>query len=422
MILYGFACAGSFCVKRKIMKAMSNEHGAAPRFRRTWAEIDLDAITWNVEKSKEHIAKANGHDVKMMCVVKSDAYGYGAREVAKHLESIGVDYLGVACIDEAEEIRTAGVRMPIHIFGDTPASEIGRLLDMDLDQTVHSLAYARALNDAAAAYGRKLRVQIELDTGMGRMGFLCEEDTLEQLAEEITEVVRLPWLEPAGIFAHFAVSDDPGIVESEDYTRLQYARFQKGIEAVEAASGFTFPLHHCCNSGGIAFFPHMAMDMVRNGIITYGMSPMADAVGGIPAMTVKTTVSVVRTIPAGNTVSYGRTFTAERETRIAVLPIGYGDGLVRLMSNHVDVMTPYGRAPQIGRICMDVCMIDVTDLPEVKAGDVVEVYGRNITAQEDANRSGTIAAELTCCLPARVPRLYYRGGELVCDEQRLLQR
>ena len=234
--------------------------------------------------------------------------------------------------------------------------------------------------------------------------------------------MRLPLLEPAGIFAHFAVSDDPGIVESEDYTRLQYARFQKGIEAVEAASGFTFPLHHCCNSGGIAFFPHMAMDMVRNGIITYGMSPMADAVGGIPAMTVKTTVSVVRTIPAGNTVSYGRTFTAERETRIAVLPIGYGDGLVRLMSNHVDVMTPYGRAPQIGRICMDVCMIDVTDLPEVKAGDVVEVYGRNITAQEDANRSGTIAAELTCCLPARVPRLYYRGGELVCDEQRLLQR
>ena len=386
-------------------------------FRRTWAEIDLDAITHNVVKTKEHI----GTDAKMMCVVKSDAYGHGAREVAKHLESIGIDYLGVACIDEAEEIRNAGVLTPIHVFGGTPASEIRRMIEMDIDQTVDSLEYARELNDAAGKAGFPLRIQIELDTGMGRMGFICDETSLEELARDVTEVIRMPWLEPIGIFAHFAVSDDPGVIESEDYTRLQYERFLKGIEAVESASGFTFPLHHCCNSGGIAFFPYMAMDMVRNGIITYGMSAMADAVGGIPAMTVKTTVTAVRTLPAGKTVSYGRKFTAERETRIAVLPIGYGDGLVRLMSGNVDVMTPYGRAPQIGRICMDVCMIDVTDLPEVKAGDIVEVYGRNITAQEDADRSGTIAAEITCGTQRRLPRLYYRGGELVAEETRLFQ-
>lgn len=339
--------------------------------------------------------------------------------IAKELERLGADYLAVSNIDECEELRVNGVAMPILMLGYTPADQAGRVLENDMTQAVQSLAIARAFSEAAIGAGKKMRVHIKLDTGMGRLGFACDEAHFDESLRDILSLLRLPGLEVEGIFTHFCASDEED-EDSRAFTLLQHERFARMISAVEEQGAFRFRMRHCCNAGGIANHPEWAWDMVRCGILLYGTGELAERMGMLPVMTLKTTVETVRDFAAGTPISYGRTFVTSRPSRIAVLPIGYADGLFRALSNKIEVLTPYGRAPQVGRICMDMCMIDVTDLPQVKSGDEVEVFGSHILCGDDALRGGTISYELLCAVSKRVPRYYYRDGACVDRNLQLL--
>ena len=250
-----------------------------------------------------------------------------------------------------------------------------------------------------------MKVHVKLDTGMGRLGFLCDEKHFDETVRQITELLKFDGLDAEGIFTHFAVADedDPA---SRSFTTEQRRRFLRVIEAVEAQSGHHFRLRHCCNAGGIANHPDWADDMVRCGVILYGAGELAERMGMRPAMTLMTTVSTVKTYASGTSISYGRQFFTARESRIAVLPIGYADGLHRALSGRLTVRTPYGLAQQVGRICMDMCMVDVTDQPEIKSGDEVEIFGRHCLVGAAAERCGTIPYELLCAVSKRVPRVY----------------
>ena len=376
--------------------------------KRTWAEVDLDALAHNYERIRRHV----GEKTKLLGVIKADAYGHGAVPVAKELEALGASYLAVSNIDECEEVRRGGVTLPVLMLGFTPADQAERILELDMTQAVQSLDIAKAFSAAAVKCGKKMKVHIKLDTGMGRLGFLCDEEYFDESLQDILAALELPGLDVEGVFTHFCVADEEG-EENVAFTRTQHERFLRMIDAAEARSGFHFRLRHCCNAGGIVCYPEWAGDMVRCGIILYGSGELAERMGMEPVMSLKTRVATVRDLAPGTSVSYGRTYFTERESRIAVLPIGYADGLHRTLSNRMEVLTPYGRAKQVGRICMDMCMIDVTDLPEVKSGDEVEIFGKNVLCAEDAAACGTIPYELLCAVSKRVPRHYFLHGKRV---------
>ncbi|MFR3996856.1 MAG: alanine racemase, partial [Oscillospiraceae bacterium] len=254
-----------------------------------------------------------------------------------------------------------------------------------------------------------MTVHVKLDTGMGRLGFSCSEAHFDESLHEILRVLELPGLKVEGIFTHFSVSDED-TPESVAFTALQHQRFARMIEEAESRSGFRFALHHCCNAGGIASYPEWAWDMVRCGIILYGSGDLAEKMGMKPVMSLKTRVATIKDFDVGEPISYGRTYFTQRHSRIAVLPIGYADGLHRALSNQIEVLTPYGRAKQVGRICMDMCMIDVTDLPQVKSGDEVEIFGEHVLCADLAERCDTIPYELLCAVSKRVPRIYRLNG------------
>ena len=376
--------------------------------KRTWAEVDLDALAHNYERIRRHV----GEKTKLLGVIKADAYGHGAVPVAKELEALGASYLAVSNIDECEEVRRGGVTLPVLMLGFTPADQAERILELDMTQAVQSLDIAKAFSAAAVKCGKKMKVHIKLDTGMGRLGFLCDEEHFDESLQDILAALELPGLDVEGVFTHFCVADEEG-EENVAFTRTQHERFLRMIDAAEARSGFHFRLRHCCNAGGIVCYPEWAGDMVRCGIILYGSGSLAEKMGMEPVMSLKTRVATVRDLAPGTSVSYGRTYFTERESRIAVLPIGYADGLHRTLSNRMEVLTPYGRAKQVGRICMDMCMIDVTDLPEVKSGDEVEIFGKNVLCAEDAAACGTIPYELLFAVSKRVPRHYFLHGKRV---------
>ena len=369
--------------------------------KRTWAEISLDNLTHNFETIRRQV----GPKAKLLGVVKADAYGHGAVRVAKHLERLGAGYLAVSNIDECEELRDSGVTLPILMLGFTPADQTARILQLHMTQAVQSYDIAKEFSDRAIALGGKMTVHVKLDTGMGRLGFSCDEAHFDASLRDILRVLELPGLDIEGVFTHFSVSDED-TAESVEFTKLQHERFARMIEKVETQSGFRFQLHHCCNAGGIASYPEWAWDMVRCGIILYGSGDLAEKMGMQPVMSLKTRVATVRDLAPGTSVSYGRTYFTERESRIAVLPIGYADGLHRTLSNRMEVLTPYGRAKQVGRICMDMCMVDVTDIPEVQPGDVATIFGRDLSVAEQAEKAGTIPYELLCAMSQRVQRVY----------------
>ena len=372
--------------------------------KRTWAEISLDNLAHNFGIIRRQV----GPGVRLLGVMKADAYGHGAVRVARHLEKIGAAYLAVSNIDEAEELRESGVVLPILMLGVTPPDQAARILRIDMTQAVQNAEIARSFSDAAVKLGRKMKVHIKLDTGMGRLGFPCDEERFEDSLRGILEVLSLPGLDVEGVFTHFSVADEEGS-DNAAFTVAQHERFMRMTEAAEKQGNFRFRLRHCCNSGGIAVYPDWAHDMVRCGIVLYGTGALAEKMGMKPVMTLKSTVSAIRDVPAGTPVSYGRTFTAARDSRIAVLAIGYADGLPRALSNKMEVLTPYGNAPQVGRICMDMCMIDVTDLPDVAVGDEVEIFGEHILCETDAKLCDTISYELLCGVSKRVPRVYIQS-------------
>ena len=373
--------------------------------KRTWAEISLDNLTHNFETIRRQV----GPKAKLLGVVKADAYGHGAVRVAKHLERLGAGYLAVSNLDECEELRVNGITLPILMLGFTPADQAERILKNDMTQAVPNLAIAEAYSSAAVHAGGTMKVHIKLDTGMGRLGFQCDDAHFDASLRDILKILTLPGLDVEGVFTHFCVSDEAAD-ECVEFTKIQHDRFLRMIDAVETQGNFRFRLHHCCNAGGIASYPAWAWDMVRCGIILYGTGDLAERMGMKPVMTVKTTVSTIKDFDPDTSISYGRQFFTTRPSRIAVLPIGYADGLFRALSGKLRVLTPYGEAQQVGRICMDMCMIDVTDLPQVKSGDEVEIFGEHILCADDAALCDTIPYELMCAVSKRVPRVYRLNG------------
>lgn len=382
--------------------------------RRTWAEIDLDALAWNYETARRRI----GPDVKYLGVVKADAYGHGAVQIARKLEQLGADYLAVSSLDEARELRGGDIRMPILILGHTPPDMVPELIRYDITQTVSALAKAEEYSGQAVACGGTLRVHIKVDTGMSRLGFLVRDRHFEGGVTAIAKACRLPGLEAEGIFTHFAASDEDD-EPSEEYTRQQFGVFTQVMDAL-AHQGCEFAIRHCANSGALTRYPEMYLDMVRPGIALYGVGSDADRLGLRPVMTLKSCISTIKIFDPETDISYGRTFHTVGKTRVGVLPIGYADGLFRGLSNRMVVQTVHGPAPIRGRICMDMTMVDLTDLPDVHVGDAVELFGAGQPVDMLADILGTIPYELTCAVSKRVPRLYMEQGEVVERSLRLL--
>lgn len=369
--------------------------------KRTWREISLA----NLEHNYRALRALLPQGCRFLGIVKANAYGNGAVRVSKKLEELGCEYLAVACVDEAAELRAAGVSTPILILGNTPAEYAEELLALDLTQTVFDFPTARALSQAAVAAGKTLKIHVKLDTGMSRLGFLCDEAHAAASVEEAAALCALPGLEHEGVFTHFADADG-----SEEYTMLQFTRFLDALKQLEVR-GITFAIRHCAASAAVLNYPCTHLDMVRPGVALYGHYPDPsceglDGPGLRPVMTLKSRVSAVRDLPAGTAVSYGRTRTLDRDSRLAVLPVGYADGLFRGCSNQVDVLLHGQRARVTGRVCMDMCMVDVTEIPGVAPGDVATVYGDGVPVEEAAAAAGTIQYELLCAVSERVPRVY----------------
>ena len=374
------------------------------QMKRTWAEVDFDKLAHNYHALRG-LAPAG---TKYLGLVKADAYGHGAVPVAKKLEELGADYLGVACLDEAIEVREAGVKTPILILGCTSSIYAAELVKYNITQACYDLEYAKELSAGAQKAGGTITVHIQCDTGMTRLGFMCHEDTMEKPASEIIEAVKLPGLKAEGIFTHFSDSDG-----SEEYTMLQFGRFQDIIQRVRDL-GYEFEIRHCANSAATLLYPATYLDMIRPGIVQFGHFPDAKMDHAlcdlVPVLELKSRVATVRDVPANTPVSYGRTNTLTRPSSLAVIPVGYGDGFCRGFSNKLTVLINGKKLPIVGRICMDMCMVDVTDAPDVKEGDVAILYGSDGTndqpVEAGAEIMNTISYELLCVLTKRIPRIY----------------
>ncbi len=371
--------------------------------QRVWAKVSLDAIVENVRAVRGVLTPG----CRVMATVKADAYGHGAVRVAQALVAEGVEWLAVSHIDEAAELRAAGITVPLLLLAYTSPDEAAQLAALNVVQTVSDKAYAIALSEAAVAANVTVEVHIKLDTGMGRIGFVCGDGAVD----EIAAACALPNLNPTGIFTHFAVADVES-PEADAATLSQFALFEKTVGELEAR-GVTFALRHCCNSAATLRFPQMHLDMVRPGIVLYGYAPdeaLALPIVLKPAMEVCAVVAQIKRVPAGTPISYGATAVTTRETVLATVPIGYADGLPRAASNRGVLRVRGNNAPLIGRVCMDQCVIDVTEIPGVCVGDTVTVFGESLSAAQLAAQVDTISYEILCRVGKRVHRLYSVTG------------
>lgn len=368
--------------------------------KRTWAKISLENIRHNYRAIRSSLPLG----CRFLGVVKADAYGHGALRVSRLLQEEGVDYLAVSCLDEALELRQGGISLPILILGHTPPEYTAQLVSLDITQTVTCFAKALEYSAAAAELGRELKIHIKLDTGMSRLGYLCAGEHFDEGVENIIESCRLPGLVHEGIYTHFAVSDQED-EESREYTRQQFKLFVDVLTAVEERSSISFPLRHCANSGAVVNYPETALDMVRPGLLLYGYGD-GGKLGLRPCMRLVTTVSTIKFYEPGTSISYGRRYVTDRRTRMGVLAIGYADGLFRAVSNKCAFAAGNGFAPQRGTICMDMCMVDLTELPEVDVGSQVELFGEKCSIWQLSEAAGTIPYELLCSVSKRVPRVY----------------
>lgn len=367
-----------------------------------WAEINLSAIAHNVRAIRNIVRP----EAKVMAVVKANGYGHGAVPVAKTALANGADRLAVARVGEAVKLREAGIDVPILVLGYTTPDQMAQMVAYDLTQTIYDYDLAEALNQEAARQGRKALAHLKVDTGMGRIGLV---PALAASVQEALNIARLPHLALEGIFTHFATADE----HDKTYTRQQFDGFLQFIAEL-SKQGLTFPVRHCANSATIMDLPEMHLDMVRPGIILYGLYP-SEAVDKSrlplePAMSVKTRVTYVKSVPAGFKISYGSTYTTPTATVIASLPLGYADGYSRLLSSRGEVLIHGQLAPIVGRVCMDQSMVDVGRIPDVQIGDEVVVFGRQgeavMPVEKVAAMFGTINYELVCLINERVPRIY----------------
>lgn len=378
-------------------------------YQRVWAEVDLDAIWENMVHMKENIAE----NTKILAVIKTDGYGHGGVPIAKMLEQLDFMFgYAAATYEEAHVLREAGVKKPILILGYTFPYCYEELIREKIRPAVYRRDTVEELVAAAAKVGQKAKVHIKVDTGMGRIGITPDEEGLEF----VRFLMGHPELEVEGIFTHFAKSDE----EDKTSAYHQLALFQNFIDRIQTELGLTIPVKHCSNSAAILEMPQANMDMVRAGITTYGLYPSEEVSKDIvplrAAMSLYSHIVYCKTIHAGQSVSYGGLFTAQKDTRVATIPVGYGDGYPRSLSGKGYVLIRGKKAPILGRVCMDQFMVDISEIPGVMEGDKVTLLGvdgtERITAEELGELSGRFNYEFVCDLGKRIPRVYRQHGEI----------
>lgn len=376
------------------------------KFERVKAVVSLDAIAHNFEEMKKNIADGT----KIVAVIKADGYGHGAEAIARLIE--GYEYIwgfAAATAEEAIQLKDAGVKKPVLILGLVFEEYFQELIQKEVRMTVCDYDMAKALSEEAVRQGRQVHIHIGLDTGMSRIGFADNQESVE----EIKRIMALSNIEIEGMFTHFARADETDKSPAED----QLKRYLAFVELLEKA-GVQIPLKHCSNSAGIIRMPEANLNMVRAGITIYGIYPSAeverDIVKLIPAMELKSHVAFVKDLPAGTAISYGGTFASEKDLRVATIPVGYADGYPRTLSNKGWVLIHGQKAPILGRICMDQFMVDVTHIADVKHGDEVTLIGRDgdecIHIDELGDLSGRFSYEFACEISKRVPRVYIKDG------------
>lgn len=374
---------------------------------RIQADIDLDAFRFNLDSIKKNI----NENTQIITVLKADGYGHGAVPLAKEAEKEErVWGIAVATVEEALELRRGGIKKPLLILGYTYQEDYDLIAEEELRPTVFKLSMAQELSQAALRKNKTIKIHIKIDTGMSRIGYR----DLEKSVPEILEISRLPGLEIEGLFTHFARADERE--KAPAYQQLEkYQAFQKALKE----AGLKIPLCHCSNSAGIIRIPEANMDAVRAGIILYGLYPSEEVekepVPLKPLMTLKSHIAYIKTLEPGVQISYGGTYTTQKETRVATIPVGYADGYARSLSNKGWVLIRGKKAPILGRVCMDQFMVDVTDIPEARELDEVILLGKSqdqqITMEELGELSGRFNYEFACCISKRVPRIYFKGGK-----------
>ncbi|MGV8983933.1 alanine racemase [Clostridium sp.] len=375
--------------------------------RPVWAEVDLDKLAHNMREIRR-VSKSEN----IIAVVKADAYGHGAIDVAPVLLQNGANSLAVAVISEAVELRRSGIECPIMILGFTPPNLIDNLLKYNIEQAVYSYEFAKELSKMAQKKNKMAKIHIVLDTGMGRIGYIPNEDSVE----EVYNISKLPNIIVEGMFCHFSSADE----KDKTYTYDQVKKYDEFYEKLKAKK-VNINIRHMANSAAIIDLPETHYEAVRPGIIIYGYYPSEevskDKIDLKPVMTLKTNIVHIKILPPGEYVSYGRKFQTERESVIATLPVGYADGYTRLLFEKGKVILRGSFAPVIGKICMDQCMVDVTDIKGVKVGDEVILIGEDgknkFTADTVAELIGTINYEIVCMVGKRVPRVYIKDDKVV---------
>ena len=366
------------------------------QYYRVMAQIDCEALSQNIKA----IRKSLNPGTQLMAVVKADGYGHGLQEIYPTLEKSGIDQLAVAVLKEGVSLRRMGSPLPVLILGYTAPSDYETVIAEGLTQTIFTSSMAKAMSDAAVSMQRAAKVHIKLDTGMGRIGFACTESALD----EIQAISQLPGLQLEGIFTHFARADE----RDKSATRQQYARFQWMCDELEKR-GVTFPVRHVSNSAAIMELPDMNCNMVRAGIILYGLYPsdevQRETLALRPVMTFKSHVIFCKEVPDGSPVSYGGTYVAKGTRRIGTIPVGYADGYSRRLSGIGHVLIRGHRVPIAGRICMDQFMVDLTPFPDIQEGDEAILFGEGLSVDELARLTGTINYEMVCMVSKRVPRV-----------------
>lgn len=389
-------------------------------YHRVEADIDLSAIRKNIETMKGCIPK----DKKLLAVIKANAYGHGSVQVAEELDDLS-DYYGVACIEEALELRNAGITKPILILGYTDESQYEMLVRNNITQTIYSYEQAKALSEVSKSLGMTGKLHIKLDTGMNRIGFLCDEDHIKESVDEIVKISKLVDLDMEGIFTHYFKADS--VDKSSAMTQLSL--YTNMVEELEKA-GVHFAIRHISNSAGIMEMPNDTYDMVRSGISTYGLYPSEEmdkeACVLYPAMSFKSHITHLKTVKKGATVGYGGTYELPCDKLIATVGVGYADGYPRALSNKGRVLVRGEYAPIVGRVCMDQIMIDVSDIKDVEVGDEVVLFGcqkdKCIPVEEIADMSSSFNYEFVCDINRRVPRVFFKDGEKISTVEYLLDK
>ncbi|MGJ0845072.1 alanine racemase [Tissierella praeacuta] len=382
--------------------------------RPVWAEINLDNLAHNIREVRKHTDK----DALVTAVVKANGYGHGSVEISRTFLDNGADRLAVALLTEAIELRKGNITEPILILGYTPPTQYEKLLEYNIIQTIYNYEDAKILSNKAVELGKKATIHIKIDSGMGRIGFLPTEDSIK----DIINISKLPNIYVEGIFTHLAKADEI----DKSHAMEQFEKYMKVVNNLEK-HGLTIPLKHVSNSAGIIDIPKFNLNMVRAGIMIYGFYPSEEVEKNMklkPAMALKAKISHLKVVPKGTGISYGQIFVTEKESKIATIPIGYADGFTRMLTGKAEVTVRGKRAKIVGKICMDQCMIDVTNIDDVKLGDEVVIFGYGLdcpSADELASKLGTINYEIVCMVGRRVPRVYMSGEKIVKIKDYLLE-